>query len=86
MRLGQLDDVGGLEIARGRRRRIADEVRLVGELDRQLGAIDGRVHDGGADAALAQAADHAHRDLAAVDDQHLAQFLGGCLGHAHEPC
>ena len=47
---GEIDDVLGLEVARARGRRIADQVRLVGELHRELGAIDGRVHHRGANA------------------------------------
>src|SRR5712692_7065399 len=55
-----------------RRRRRADEVRLVGHQDVQRLAIDLRIHGDGRDALLAARADDARGDLSTVCDEDLA--------------
>ena len=69
---GQVDDLPGQQIALHGRRR-TDAVGLVGHLGRQAVPIRLGVDGDGDDAALAQRPDDAHRDLAAVRDQHLLQ-------------
>src|SRR5207249_1020284 len=49
--------------------------RLVGELHVERVGVDGGVHRHRLDSELAQGADHAQRDLAAVGDEHLLEQL-----------
>ena len=60
-----------VEVALGRRSR-SDRVGLVGEQHVERCAVGLAEHRDGRDRELAQRADHAHRDLAAVRDQHPA--------------
>ena len=67
-----LEDPLDVEVALGRGRP-AQQVGLVGPLDVQCLAIELGVHGHRRDAHLAQRADDADSDLAAVGDQHLLE-------------
>ncbi len=68
----QLDDRLGAQVALGRGGG-ADRMGLVGQHHRQAAAVGLRVDHRAADPQLAQGAQDAHRDLAPVGDQDLAQ-------------
>ena len=51
----------------------AERERLVGQADVQRVAVELGVDRDGADAELAARADDAHRDLAAIGDEHLVE-------------
>jgi hypothetical protein len=70
--LGRRDDHRNVEVALARRRR-ADAHRLVCEFDVQRVGIGGRVHRDRLEAHLAQASDHAQRDLSAICDEDLLE-------------
>ena len=68
-RQGGLDDAGGVEVALGGGRR-ADVHGLVGEAHVRGIGVGVGVHGDRVDAEASQRADHPHRDLAAVGDEH----------------
>ena len=72
-----LDDPRAVEVAL-RRRRGPARPGLVGVTYVQRVAIDLGVDRDGADSELAAGAHHAHRDLAAVRDQHLPERRDAC--------
>src|SRR5262249_11630673 len=70
--LGGADDRWDVEVALARRRR-ADAHRLIGELDVERARVGGRVDRDRLEPHLAQRADHAECDLAAVGYQDLLE-------------
>ena len=76
--LGDRQDPVDVQVALRGRRRTA-RVRLVSVADVQGIAVGVGIDGDGPDAELAAGANHAHRDLAAVRDQHL--FKGRPLAH-----
>ena len=73
--LGQVDDLGNVEIRTQRALVFTDEIRLVGAGAEQTQFVFLGVHGHGVDAEVIARAEDTHRDLAAVGGKDLVENL-----------